>query len=102
MTKKKFTAEPQPFMLIVELPEAYKGDGEAVMLNAATQEAHREKYIKEGNPLRVLKVGADCTWSKVGDMILTRNGGPIQKFTIDGYCDEPFYVIRESDILVRL
>jgi hypothetical protein len=101
MGKKKFTAEPQPFMLIVELPESYKGDGEVVMLNEATKEASRERYIKEGNPLRVVKVGTDCTWSKVGDMILTRSGGPIQKFTIDG-SEEPFYVLRESDILVRL
>lgn len=61
-------------------------------------EERRADYIKQGNPLTVVEVHPDLDFVSPGEKILVTSHAKLQKVEVEEH-DEPFYAIREPDIL---
>lgn len=90
---------PYPGMVALAVPnDALKSE---VILNDKDKELRTEEYIKKGNPLIVATVGEGVTFVSPEDRVLVAGHARLQKVETDVQ-EDPFFLVRESDILVRL
>jgi hypothetical protein len=86
-------------LYLVKIPDSFYEDKADIIINDATKEAQRKQYIEKGDYLEVVAVGEDCTFAKVGDLVIISARG-MESITLDGQ-DEPFLLVRESEVRIR-
>lgn len=88
---------PHATYLLAQVPNEYYESQSSIILNDAQKKAKRKEYIEKGDKLVVAAVGGDCNFVEVGDYISVNARGMIEIELDD--IDEPFILIRESEVL---
>jgi len=83
-------------LYLVKVPDSFYEDKADIILNDATKEAQRKQYVEKGDYLEVVAIGEDCTFAKIGDLVMISSRG-MDEINLDGH-DEPFLLVRESEV----
>lgn len=90
--------EPQGVYLLVQVPLEVYEEGN-IVLNEPQKLAKRKEYAERGDKMLVAAVGSDCRFARVGDKVAINVRGS-QILNLDDI-DEPFFLVRESEVLGR-
>lgn len=90
---------PYKGYVVVALPKGFSDT--TLEVHDSVLEKKREEYIQKGNELVIAAIGDGVDFASLGDKILVAGHARLQKVTVAD-STEPFYVLRESDILGKL
>ena len=97
MTGVPFT--PQGMYVLVQVPEEFYLENSKIIINDSTKKSKRMEYAQKGDKMIVAATGEGCVFTKVGDKVSINCRGAME-LKLDGI-DEPFFIVRESEILGR-
>lgn len=90
---------PHAGLVALALPNGYLPKGIEIPTDKM-KDTHREDYIREGKEMIVAAVGDGVDFVSLGDRVLVASHGRLQKVEIEE-ADDPYYIIRQSDILIK-
>jgi len=88
---------PHGTYLLVQVPNEYYEGKADIVVNEATRKAQRREYIERGDKMKVAAIGEDCKFVEVNDYVAIHARG-MMEVELDDF-DEPFILVRESEIL---